>query len=146
MASNISKGVRDKYGAPNTNQGWELHIAGCLGEVATAKYLNLFWCGSLGDYSAKDVGGLVQVRTRQRSDYELPLHPPDSDSDPFVLCFVRPPIVELKGWILGSEGKLPEYWKDPAGNRPAFFVPHDKLRPMPDLVTHIANLKMDTIK
>jgi hypothetical protein len=64
--SNLRRQMQPRYGARN-GQGTAagLHIAGCQGEMAVAKALNLFWGGSLGDFDAVDVGGLVQVRSTE---------------------------------------------------------------------------------
>jgi hypothetical protein len=33
------------------------------------------------------------------------------------------------GFLKAVEGKIDKYWSDPAGGRPAFFVPYDDMRP-----------------
>ena len=108
------------YGAGNQND-WQLHIEGCLGEFALSKYLGVFWSGK-GRLRAPDVGE-VDVRTRSKDNYELILHREDPDNRVFyLLCGVNGRYT-VKGWITGEEGKQEKFWKDPAGGRPAFFVP-----------------------
>lgn len=136
QAANLCRGLKNKYGADEIVGGWERHILGCLGELATAKYLNLFWAGSLQDFEAADVGGIVDVRASANPARPLILHPPDKESRPFVRAYVNQATVELEGWILCADGKLPSYWGEGlGGKRPAFFVPQEALRPMPDLIT-----------
>lgn len=112
------------YGAGSLND-WQLHIEGCLGEYALAKYLGVFWDGK-GKVRAPDVGH-VDVRTRSRHDYELIIHESDPDDRAFWLVTGGNGQYRVHGWTYGSEGKKPEYWKDPAKGRPAFFVPHSAL-------------------
>lgn len=118
----------DRYGA-STEEGWRLHIEGACGELAVARYFDRYWSGNLGNLQAPDVGAF-QVRTRPRPDGNLILHPSDADDEEFVLVTGTAPRFELRGWIRGAEGKRQEFWKDPAGGRPAFFVPASALHPM----------------
>lgn len=104
---------------------WQLHIEGVLGEYALSKYLNIRWEGK-GKLRAPDVGP-VDVRTRSKHNYELILHKEDEDDRQFWLLTGTNGEYIVHGYILGSDGKREEYWKDPAGGRPAYFVPQDKL-------------------
>lgn len=125
---NLIKHRQDAHGAPRDG-GWSLHIEGAAGEMAVAKWANRHWNGNLGDLDADDVGRL-QVRTRSRHDYELILHPSDPDDRAFILVTGLAPCFVLRGWIWARDGKRQEWWRDPAGGRPAFFVPQSVLRPM----------------
>jgi hypothetical protein len=139
---NIKNGARPRYGAGEEG-AWEVHILGCMAEMAVAKYLNLFWAAAVGDYEALDVGGLVQVRSRmgggEGPKVDLILHPKDGDDHPFVLVYSKPPEFRLAGWIMGSEGKRTDLWGDPAGTgRHAFFVPPGMLKDMASLRAWVA--------
>lgn len=125
---NVFAGKPDRYGAP-PNAAWQLHIEGCLGEFAYAKFAQRFWNGNVGDLKAADVGN-VQVRASSDLRYRLILHHDDADDQAFVLVLGTGPRYLLRGWCWGREGKREEYWTDPKGGRPAFFVPHTALRPM----------------
>jgi hypothetical protein len=129
---NLRLGRKDRFGADPENR-WTLSIEGAAGEMAVAKAMDLFWSGAIGDLKADDVGAL-QVRTRSRHEYELPLHPTDLDDRIFILVTGRAPQFWVRGWIFADDGKRSEWWADPSGkNRPAFFVPHSELRDMADL-------------
>lgn len=144
QTSNIVKGVPPKYGgASNRDGSWEIHIDACLGEMAVARYLNLFWCGALNNFKARDVGGVVDVRTTKGQNNRLILHPEDPDGTPFVLVWNDAPTFHLQGWILARDGKSQTYWLDPGTGRPAFFVPQQDLRPMPDLRQLVADWRGD---
>ena len=120
------------YGADNELGGIKRHFAGCLGEKALAKHADKYWNGTIGRVDLPDVGEW-QVRARTRIDYEMVLHPEDKDDEIFVLAHVITaslPRVRLSGWIYGRDGKKKEFWKNLGNDRPAFFVPHNQLRPM----------------
>lgn len=129
--SNLKQGRGRTYGGrmPGDHGSIEAHVIGCCTELAVARYLNLFWCGSIGDIRAADVGGFVEVRAIRENGRRLILHPKDHDERPFVLVLAEPPTFSLLGWTLGRDGKRPEFWDDVGNGRPpAFFVPVDALR------------------
>jgi hypothetical protein len=127
-----------RYGAPEGEGSFEVHWIGCVGEKATAIYTGLYWDGSIGDLGAVDVGGRIQVRARSKAYYELMLHPDDADTLPFVLVLIHKlPVVILRGWVFGSEGKQDRFWMEYVKDRPAYFVPHKTMRPMVDLALEL---------
>jgi hypothetical protein len=134
QVENIQKERQTTYGAGGNE--WQLHVEGCLGEYALAKYLGIHWPGK-GKLRAFDVGEF-DVRTRSQENYELILHPEDPDNRIFWLLCGRNGLYKVKGWILGSEGKRREYWKDPAGGRPAYFVPQSALNAPLDIKLEFA--------
>lgn len=122
QTENLYAGRKDAHGASgNDGEGWGLHILGCLGEMAVAKALNIYWNGALGNLDADDVGEW-QVRTRSEHHYDLIVHDSDPDDKRFVLVTAKPPLFRIHGWILGVKAKEKQFWKDPAKGRPAFFV------------------------
>lgn len=132
QASNVCKGRQDAHGY--AGGGYDIHVLGAVGEFVVAQALNLFWAGP-GTLRAPDVGRL-QVRTRSRSHYELIVHDGDDDDAAFVLVTGQGLSYQVHGWMYGLEAKARRYWRDPAGGRPAFFVPQADLRPMDLLLTH----------
>lgn len=113
-------GTRDK----------EYNIAGCVAECAVAKYLDVFWMG--GSIGAPDVGEKTQVRSTDRPDGHLLVHPKDPDDAPFVLVTGTRPVFVLAGWLLGRDCKQQKWWRENTG-RPAFFVPQAALHPIEEL-------------
>lgn len=138
---NMKTKIPPKHGAPTGEKGELLDLVSCRGEMAVAKYLNLYWSGTVGDYGAVDVGGKVEVRTGTKRGHRLILHKTDLDHLPFVLALhTEPPAIELIGWVYAREGKQEEYWSDPAKEgRWAYFVPQDVLRPMSELSAALAD-------
>lgn len=141
----VKLGAGAKYGAPEENDAADaISLQGAIGEMAVAKGLNLYWVGSIGEWSrGHDVGGCVDVRSVTKPNHCLILHDADKDETPYVLVELsKPSEATLVGWVFGADGKKQEYWSDPSGkDRPAFFIPRRALRPMPELVALIAQIR-----
>lgn len=131
----IAKGMQATYGGlrPGDPGAFDNHILGAMSEYAVAQWLNLFWDGHVGQIDCSDVGNCVEVRTIRRRELRMIAHDDDSSIAPFVLVLGEPPNFTLLGWLRGSDAKQPKYRDDPAGGRPAFFVPLSDLRPMCEL-------------
>lgn len=128
QVENLKIGRKPAYGA-GTENDWQLHIEGCLAEMAMAKYLGVYWAGK-GKLRHPDVGDM-DVRTRSKSHYRLILHKEDPDDRVFwLMCGVNGKY-DVVGWIRGRDGKQEQYWSDPAGGRPAYFVPQEHLHQGP---------------
>jgi hypothetical protein len=113
---------------------WKNDIEGAGGEMAVAKALGLYWSGALGVLRAPDLSGYarrIEVRTTAVPTGHLLLHPRDPDNAICILVVGSTPRFELKGWILGKDGKLKVYEKELNPGRPAFCVPQEALRRFP---------------
>ncbi len=129
QVENVEKKRKERHGA-STKNDWQMHIEGCLGEMAAAKWLDMFWDGKLGDLSSGDVGK-VEVRTTSEKKNRLRLHPSDKDHLQFIHVVGLNGVYELMGWLYARDGKIEPYWQDPTrGSRPAFFVDNNHLEPM----------------
>ena len=107
--------------------GWVRDIEGALGEVALAKALNVF-IADHGDMKCPDVGD-VDVRMTMHENGRLIIHPDDPDDRAFYLVTGAYGDYVVRGWIRGGDAKRDEWWTDPSGGRPAYFVPQDALTP-----------------
>jgi len=126
QVENCKKG-RTPYHGAGTQNDWQLHIEGCLGEYALSKFLGIHWSGK-GNLRAPDVG-TVDVRTASQNHHTLILHDADPDDRTFwLLCGINGQY-NVKGWITAAEGKQKCHWKDPGTGRPAYFVPQSALHP-----------------
>jgi hypothetical protein len=113
------------YGAKK-ELAWQRHIEGALAECALAKFLDVYW--SKGKWDIPDVGN-VDVRVTHLPHGKLILHKEDKDDRKYYLLIGLNGIYEIKGYILGKDGKRPEFYYDPTKeNRPAYFVPQDFLQ------------------
>lgn len=129
----LRKGLKDAHGYEGF--GFDISIQGALGEIALAKYLNVYW----DQYNSKretwyegDVGSF-EVRTIRKRHHNLTLHQRDRDNRAYILACAEPPTVLLLGWIMGKDGKLEKYWTEPQKGRPCFLFPRNKLKPMGEL-------------
>jgi hypothetical protein len=121
---NMENGARHAYGAAETGETvWKLDNDGCCAELALAKYLNLSWTGTVGNYDAPDVGGLVDARSTHHVNGRLRITKKDPDYRPVVLVITRPPFFDLIGWLFAYQGKREEWWTAPQTNRFNYFVP-----------------------
>ena len=128
--SSIIAGRKNAHGKSEDTPNWNIHIEGALGEIAVARYLNIFWSPTVNTFRAPDLGKNLQVRTRSSHDYDLIVRPTDSDTDLFVLVTGIAPIYTIWGYIQGQDAKKEELVKD-YGSRPkAFFVPKKLLIPI----------------
>lgn len=125
QVENIKTKAEPYYGASDVAD-WQLHIEGCLGEFALAKYLNVWW-GGKGNKRSADVF-LYDVRTAASHSHSLILHPDDPDDRTFWLVTGRNGAYRVHGYIKARDGKKQEYWKEPVKNRAAFFVPQSALK------------------
>ena len=144
----LAKGKAESSGR-DRSPGWNHHIEGACGECAVAKYLNLFWSGSIDTYKlGGDIGPSLQVRTRSCCwyDHKIRMDPGsgDRDTDVFILATGRAPVYHLVGWCLASAIRAyvrshmkagVHHWIKDYGDRksPAIFVPHSALREMSEL-------------
>lgn len=121
---------KDAYGADPAH-GYDLNTLGAVGEYVASIALGVTWRGP-GIFRGEDIAG-YQVRTRPRLDWDLILHDEDPDDARFVLVVGGPLLWSVPGWIVARDGKKKVFWRDPAGGRPAYFVPQDRLRPIKEL-------------
>jgi hypothetical protein len=122
----LKDGLVHQYGFDGI--GWTEHIEGACGEIAVAKYLGIYWGGSVNTFKSEDLGGGIQVRTRSRDDYDLIVRPGDNDDEIFVLVTGRCPHYTIRGWILGRDAKQGEFRADHGGRSSAYFVPQERLQ------------------
>ncbi|MEO2054715.1 MAG: hypothetical protein ABGX83_05390 [Nitrospira sp.] len=116
----------------NKDFGWHSDIEGACAEMAFAKYLGVFWDGSVNTFKRPDVGN-IQVRHTQHERGCLIIRGADIDSQVFVLITGHHPKFEICGWIVGRDAKREEYARDPHGKYPAWFVPAKELRPIAEI-------------
>lgn len=129
MVHVITKGRNHTYGSKDSDN-WQRHIEGAMGECAVAKYLGLFWNGTIGEINRSDVGK-IEVRTAFDHNRRLILHKEDKDDSLFVFVTGGNGVYLIRGWIKCSDGKQDRYWSDPTKeNRPAYFVPTTILKSM----------------
>jgi len=125
QVQNISRKAKERYGA-QPNQDWQLAVEGCLGEMALAKHLGVYWRGK-GETWLPDVGK-VDVRTTPYPNGKLIVHDGDDPDRRYYLLTGLNGTYIVRGYMRGQEAINPKYWSDPTGkNRHAYFVPQKNL-------------------
>ena len=126
------KNIRPAYGmSPNFFEGLRIDCMGCMGEIAAAKGLNLFWSGQ-HEIHSPDVGGRIEVKTIDSPTKNLIVHPTSKNDAEFSLLAQINSVstVELVGWIRTSEGRRPEYVFEGRPGHQIYLVPRAKLYPI----------------
>jgi len=125
QVENLKMGRKDAFGATEDTP-WQMHVEGCLVEMALGKYLGVYWSGK-GKLRAPDVGE-VDVRGTPLLHGRLMIHKEDPNDRIFWLVCGRNGSYEVKGWIKGIDAKEDKWWSDPTKTkRFAYFVPQDAL-------------------
>lgn len=130
LADSKRRKLRDKLGVDAT---WK-HEIGAQGEIAFARWLGVPWECTTGAFGKPDVAG-CQIKTRQKTSYELVVHDNDPGRTPCVLISAHPPRFWIRGWIFARDAKRPEWKKTVVGDWEGYFVPTHELRPMADFLT-----------
>jgi hypothetical protein len=108
--------------------GWKFHVEGACGEAAAAKFLNVFFSGSVEIFTGKpDLEPNIEVKTRSSHSYDLLIRKHEDLSQVFVLVTGTAPDFWIRGWGIGSDLVSDEYLQS-YGNRPAaWFIPVGRL-------------------
>lgn len=127
--SALKRSLRETNGSERANH-WFTHQLGAIGELAVAKALSVHWSGNVGKEGRPDIvykGLSIEVRAVTDPRHRLIVHPEDQ-ADFFVLTVLDElPCVKIAGAISAAGAKTAEFWQDPQGGRPAFFVPAQAL-------------------
>lgn len=128
----LSSGKRNFIG--NKEFGIHTDVLGAQAECAHAKAFNVYWPASIDTYKKPDVAG-VQVRHTPIIPGSLRIRPGDSSEERFYLVTGEGPAFFVCGWILGVDGKIPEYELKGREGAPDFWnVPQNRLHdPLEDV-------------
>lgn len=129
--SSTMKGMQQRVNMPGGYSGnnWTEHIEGAAAECAVAKYLEVYWSGSVDTFVRDgDVMGM-EVRASIREDRRLKVAENDPDDRIVIGVHGRMPVFEITGWILARNAKALRQYRDDPGyvGRPAFFIPVSEL-------------------
>jgi hypothetical protein len=137
QAVNEAQGLRGRNGgAWKGSKALDIHLLGAAGEVAVASYLGLkehLFKETKAKRGSDDLPG-IDVKTRSSARYDLIVQRQSDPNKKFLLVTIENRQTLLHGWIHGGEAMQEKFWADPAGGRPAYFVPKEYLRPIDTLV------------
>ncbi|NBV28020.1 hypothetical protein EBS02_03230, partial [bacterium] len=113
----------------------DIHLLGAAGEMAVASYLGIkqhLYKETKAKRGSDDLPG-IDVKTRSKHKYDLIVQKNEDPRKKFVLVTIEDQKTFIHGWCYGKDAMKDEYWADPAGGRPAYFVEKKHLRPMETL-------------
>jgi len=120
--SALKAGLRDRHGI-NPEDGWRVHVEGACGELAVAKFLGMYWDGSVDTFKSIPDLGPVEIRTRSKHTYDLIVRKDDDPSKVFIHVTGRVPEFRIHGWLRGSGAQREEWWRNHGGREWAWFAP-----------------------
>ena len=136
QAINEIRGLKGRNGGVATGtMALTIHLLGAAGEMAVASYLGLkefLYKETEAKRGSCDLPG-IDVKTRSRHSYDLIVQKNEHPDKKFVLVTIENKKTVIHGWIRGKNAMKEQYWSDPAGGRPAYFVPKTALMPMSTL-------------
>ena len=134
---NERKGLKGRNGGPaDGGKALFFHKLGAAGELAVADYLHLrefLYQETEAKRGSFDLPPDIDVKTRSRHDYDLICQLDEKPRKTLVLVTIQNKITLLHGWIKSDDAMQEQWKKDPAGGRPAYFVPQSALLPLVDL-------------
>jgi hypothetical protein len=112
-------------------------VTGALGELAFAKFKNVYWNPTEDEFGKRgDVAGF-EVRAINYDRGHMPVFEGDADERPVALVVVRFPTCRIAGWRLARDCKLAKYYIDGSdprlrrGSPSQYWVPQDALMDVP---------------
>lgn len=138
QAVNEIRGLKGRNGGAATGaMALTIHLLGAAGEMAVASYLGLkdhLYQETEAKRGSCDLPGNIDVKTRSKAGYDLIVQKDESPEKKFVLVTIENKKTLIHGWICAKDAMKQRFWSDPAGGRPAYFVPKTALRPMNTLI------------
>lgn len=129
---NEAKGLKGRNGGAETGErALFFHQVGCLGEMAVASYLGLkdaLFQESDAVRGSFDLPFCIDVKTRTKHYYDLIVQLDEEPGKNYWLVTIQSKTIRIHGWIEHDQCTKPEYVKDPAKNRSAYFVPQNALK------------------
>lgn len=124
---------RDAARSEATRTYWHRVVddaSGAAAELVWAKYLNEEYQTRLNTFhTLADVGDRWEVRSSSVITNDSCIVRDDDPEDRWYV-FVQTdqaPAFKIRGMILGRDAKRTEWWRNPHGKRPAYFVPPSAL-------------------
>jgi len=133
---NRSKNRAGRLNGPRQDdRGWLIDVAGAIGEMACAKYLNLQDQVFIFNdkYGKFDLPPNIDVKTALGHNRRLPIFLNEDPNKLFVLASYAHEVIRLQGWILGKDGMNPKFIDNPVGRGESYYVPRFALNEMQEL-------------
>lgn len=131
---NEKKGLKGRNGGPE--QGGKAlfaHKLGAAGELAVAHVLGLrsfLYQETEAKRGSFDLPPNIDVKTRSKHYYDLICQLDEKPGKTLVLVTMQNRTTLIHGWMRSQDAMQEQWRKDPAGGRPAYFVPQSALLPL----------------
>lgn len=106
-------------------------IVGTCGEMAFAKARGMFWSPSVNTFhKSPDITGRgkdIEIRSTERDNGCLFVRANDDPKRWYILVTGEPPVMKVRGYILGERAMVEEFYWEPEGQRPTWKVPQAAL-------------------
>jgi hypothetical protein len=131
----IKRGMKPRFAYRDEREKWGGHVVGAMAEMALAKWTGLYWSHGVNTFRwAADVAAGIEVRWNNWEPPKLKIRDDEKLESVVVLVSGVPPLLQLRGWIVASEGMRPEWRAAPNGGPPAYFIPLANLKPMGEML------------
>lgn len=117
-------------GAEKGDMALRHHLLGAAGEMAVAVMLGMedkLYQETEAQRGSFDLPPNIDIKTRSRHRYDLIVQLDENPDKILVLVTIQNRITLIHGWIQASDAMKEQWRKDPAGGRPAYFVPKTEL-------------------
>ncbi len=117
-------------GAENGELALRHHLLGAAGEMAVAVMLGMedkLYQETEAKRGSADLPPNIDIKTRSRHYYDLIAQLDESPGKILVLVTIENRITLIHGWIKAADAMKEQWKKDPAGGRPAYFIPKTEL-------------------
>jgi hypothetical protein len=135
---NEARRYRGRNRAPEYGEkALKMHELGTMGEVAVASFMGYkdqLFKDKTPKRGSCDLPGNVEVKTRSKHKYDLIIQKDEDPGKNLVLVTIEQGKVFIHGWCVAGDLMKQEFWDDPAGGRPAYFVPKHQLRDIQELL------------
>jgi hypothetical protein len=135
--------LNEQQGKKGRNNGAEKgelalrhHLLGAAGEMAVAVILGMedqLYQETEAKRGSFDLPPNIDIKTRSKHYYDLIVQLDESPDKILVLVTIENRITLIHGWIRASDAMKEQWKKDPAGGRPAYFVPKTELQSLSTL-------------
>jgi len=120
---NVIAKRKPRNGMPE-DEGWNNHIEGTCGEIAAAKFLNLYWSGTQETFGKEtDLRPMIEVKTGSKHSHRLLIRKHEDLDQVFIWVTGTAPTFQIHGWCLGRDVAIDEHLDSPSGRPEAWFIP-----------------------
>lgn len=107
---------------------WATDVEGAAYEMVVAKFLGVYWSGSINSFKASDLDNQIQVRGSKHSNGYLIVRHNDPAEHLFVFVTGQNGTYKIHGCMRGAFAKKEEYYRDSSiDGAAAWWVPQDHL-------------------